>query len=66
MEIVSKSLFDQMDRTKRVVDAIIESENGYQFTNDKFFLENITDFALQEQVAAPRGPSPADGSPPQQ
>jgi len=46
MEIVSKSLFDQMDRTKRVVDAIIESENGYQFTNDKFFLENITDFAL--------------------
>ena len=34
MEIVSKTLYDQMMRTKKVVDAIIESEKGYQFTND--------------------------------
>lgn len=34
MEIVSKTLYEQMERTKKVVDAIIESEKGYQFTND--------------------------------
>jgi len=29
MEIVSKTLYSQMERTKKVVDAIIESELGY-------------------------------------
>lgn len=29
MEIVSKTLFAQMERTKKVTDAIIESEQGY-------------------------------------
>lgn len=38
MEIVSKTLFAQMERTKKVTDAIIESEQGYQFTNDRDYL----------------------------
>jgi len=48
MEIVSKTLYEQMERTKKVVDAIIESENGYQFTNDKFYLENWTEIVPEE------------------
>ena len=43
MEIVSKTLYAQMERTKKVVDAIIESEQGYQFTNDREYLDTRTD-----------------------
>lgn len=53
MEIISKTLFDQMERTKRVVDGIIESENGYQFTNDKYYLENRTGIVPEEQNVVP-------------
>lgn len=48
MEIVSKTLYNQMERTKWVVDAIIEAENGYQFTNDKNYLESRTEIVPEE------------------
>lgn len=43
MEIVSKTCYDQMERTKKVTDAIIKSEIGYQFTNDAHYLMNRTE-----------------------
>lgn len=49
MEIVSKTLYDQMMRTKKVVDAIIESEKGYQFTNDWIYLETRTEIVPEGQ-----------------
>jgi hypothetical protein len=43
MEIVSKTVYDQMERTKKVTDCIIHSETGYQFTNDAHYLQNRTE-----------------------
>ena len=51
MEIVSKTLYDQMERTKKVVDAIIEAEKGYQFTNDRIYLETRTEIVPEGQQA---------------
>ena len=69
MEIVSKTLYAQMERTKKVVDGIIESEQGYQFTNDKEYLDTRTDVVSDSQGNMPpaRGPENPDGrgAPPQ-
>jgi len=61
MEIVSNTLYKQMERTKKVVDAIIEAENGYQFTNDKDYLETRTEIVPAEdahQKGNPHGQAP--------
>lgn len=50
-----------MERTKWVVDGIIESENGYQFTNDKYYLENRTGIVPEEQNVVPWSPENPDG-----
>lgn len=50
-----------MERTKWVVDGIIESENGYQFTNDKYYLENRTGIVPEEQNVVPWSPENIDG-----
>ena len=55
MEIVSKTLFDQMERTKKVTDSIVKSELGYQFTNDAHYLQNRTEI-VPEQDAKPGPP----------
>lgn len=71
MEIVSKTLYAQMERTKKVVDAIIESEQGYQFTNDREYLDTRTDVVPEQQSNSnpppPRGPDNPEGrvAPPQ-
>lgn len=49
MEIISKTLYDQMERTKKVTDAIISSETGYQFTNDAHYLLNRTEIVPEQQ-----------------
>jgi GTPase SAR1 family protein len=43
MEIVSKVLLKQKDKASHVVESIIESEEGYLFTNDKEYMEKCTD-----------------------
>ncbi|CAI2387582.1 unnamed protein product [Moneuplotes crassus] len=43
MEIVSKVLMENRDKTGKVVEAIIESEEGYLFTNDREYMEKCTD-----------------------
>lgn len=69
MEIVSKTLYDQMERTKKVVDAIVEAENGYQFTNDKYYLETRTEIvpaedAQRQNPANPHAQNPHGQAPP--
>jgi len=66
MEIVSKTLFDQMEWTKKVTDAIIESELGYQFTNDREYLETWTDVVPDTQSALQKGPDNPEGRAPPQ
>jgi len=61
MEIVSKTLYAQMERTKKVVDSIIESEQGYQFTNDKEYLTKRTDVVPDSQSNAAWGPDNPEG-----
>jgi hypothetical protein len=48
MEIVSKCLMDQKDKTNKVVEAVIEAEEGYLFTNDKSYMEKCTDIVPTE------------------
>jgi hypothetical protein len=43
MELVSKCLMDVKNKAGRVVDAIIDSEEGYLFTNDREYMEKCTD-----------------------
>jgi vacuolar protein sorting-associated protein 1 len=43
MEIVSRVLLNQKDKSCKVVQAIIQSEEGYLFTNDKEYMEKCTD-----------------------
>ena len=49
MEIVSKTLYDQMERTKKVTDCVIRSEIGYQFTNDAKYLQTRTEIVPEQQ-----------------
>lgn len=49
MELVSKCLLDQKNKAAKVVEAIIESEEGYLFTNDKEYMEKCTDIVPSEE-----------------
>jgi hypothetical protein len=49
MEIVSNCLMEKKDKASKVVEAIIESEEGYLFTNDKEYMEKCTDIVPAEE-----------------
>lgn len=51
MEIVSRCLMTQKEKANKVVEAIIESEQGYLFTNDKEYMEKCTDIIPTEEVS---------------
>jgi hypothetical protein len=42
MEIIIKTLSDERDKAREVVEAIIDSEQNYLFTNDLDYKENKT------------------------
>ena len=50
MEIVSRCLMEQKDRSSKVVESIIESEEGYLFTNDREYMEKCTDIVPNEDA----------------
>ena len=43
LEVVSKCLQDERDKTKEILECLIDSEEGYLFTNDYDYLLNRTD-----------------------
>ena len=43
LEVVSTVLQRERDKAKRVAEALIESEQGYLFTNDNDYITNRTD-----------------------
>ena len=43
MEIIIKVLAKERERTREVVEAILDSEQEYLFTNDKEYKENFVD-----------------------
>ena len=47
LEVVSKVLIQERDIAKDILDDIIESEQGYLFTNDFDYLMNRTEIVTQ-------------------
>ena len=60
MEIIVKALTKEREKTREVVEAIIDAE-GFLFTNDDNYKENRTDI-----VTADDGPGQGRGKPPGQ
>lgn len=53
----------QKEKTSKVVEAIIESEEGYLFTNDKNYMEQCTDIVPEDNSAQAADPKNKDGPP---
>lgn len=49
MEIVSRCLMENRNKSSKVVESIIESEEGYLFTNDREYMEKCTDIVPTEE-----------------
>lgn len=49
MDIIVKVLSKERDRAREVVEAIIDSEQNYLFTNDLDYKDNRTDIVPQAQ-----------------
>lgn len=47
MDIVSTVLQNERDYTREIVESIIDSEQGYLFTNDQDYLQKRTDIVPQ-------------------
>ena len=58
MEIIIKVLTKERERTREVVEAILDSEQEYLFTNDKEYKDMRTD------IVANKGPPGQPGSEP--
>jgi hypothetical protein len=49
MDIIVKCLSKERDHAREVVEALIEAEQNYLFTNDQNYKDNRTDIVPQEQ-----------------
>ena len=57
MEIINKVLQTERDNAREVVEAIIDSEIAYHFTNDQDFKENKSQLMVsQDGPGGPGGP----------
>lgn len=57
MEIIIKVLSKERERTREVVEAILDSEQEYLFTNDKEYKDNRSEIvANQAGAGGPGGP----------
>jgi hypothetical protein len=48
MEIIIKALSKERDHAREIVEAIIDSEQNYLFTNDTNYKENRSEIVTQE------------------
>ena len=55
MEIIVKTLSQERDKAREVVEAIIDSEQNYLFTNDLDYKENKTSIMTDNNPGGPRG-----------
>ena len=55
MDIITTVLQGEREKTRRIVEAIIDSEQNYLFTNDMDYLQNRTDIVPQADPNEPRG-----------
>ena len=48
-DLVTNYLVEERDKTKYIVDSVVDMEINYLFTNDKEYLENFTAFIPKHQ-----------------
>ena len=67
MEIIVKVLQQERDAAREIVEAIIDSEINYHFTNDQDFKDNKSNvmMGVQSDHDGPGGPGGPGGPPPQ-
>lgn len=65
MEIIVRVLSKERDHAREIVEAIIDSEQNYLFTNDNDYKDNNSDIVTEEQHRGGLDPQyPGDGSGP--
>lgn len=57
-DIITKVLMKERDHAREVVEAIIDSEQNYLFTNDTNYRDNRQEIIQQEPQQMPGGPGP--------
>lgn len=53
MDIITTVLQDEREKTRTIVESIIDSEQNYLFTNDYDYLQNRTDIVPQADSNPP-------------
>ena len=56
MDIIIKVLSKERERTREVVEAILDSEQEYLFTNDKDYKDNRSEIVANQPGGQPGGP----------
>jgi hypothetical protein len=64
MDIITGVLQDEREKTRVIVESVIDSEQNYLFTNDYDYLQNRTDIVPQadQQPVASTGANNAPGA----
>jgi len=57
MEVITNCLIAERDKTRDLVEAIIDAEQNYLFTNDIDYLQNRTDIVPQNDGNNPNNPA---------
>lgn len=65
MDIIVNVLQDEREKTRVIVESIIDAEQNYLFTNDSDYLTTRTDIVPQENQNQPQNNN-ANGQPQQQ
>jgi hypothetical protein len=58
MDIITTVLQDEREKTRALVEAVIDSEQNYLFTNDYDYLQNRTDIVPQADNQPPVNNAP--------
>jgi len=64
MDIIVTVLQDEREKTRSLVESIIDSEQNYLFTNDADYLTNRTDIVPQAEPQQPQQMNSAGGAGP--
>jgi len=51
MDVITQVLQGEREKTRQIVESIIDSEQNYLFTNDADYLMNRTDIVPQQEKA---------------
>ena len=61
MEIIIRVLSKERERTREVVEAILDSEQEYLFTNDKDYKDNRSEIVANQVAGGPGQPGGPGG-----